>query len=339
MSKKISVILPVYNVEKYIARCLDSIVNQTYKNIEIIVVDDGSSDNSGKICEEYKQRDNRIKVLHIDNVGVSNARNIALQEVSGEYIQFVDSDDYIEKEMLQEMAECMDNNTAELMVTGFINQEETFSDLVLPEEEGKYNIHEYAGRIMKTPYSFIYGVLWNKLFRADIVKENNIAFTAETNFGEDFIFVLEYLKYVTSVFVLRKGFYHYVRYNTNSLMYIQSKKNDAEEYCLILKKRLVIYHYYMEFYKKIGMYEENKNKINEYMLGYWVGRYRVFFSNMSWKEKKICRRFILENKELKQCISDIDKNYRIKRELLYWFQIFKKNVRVLYIEIKKKRKY
>ena len=101
----ISIIVPVYNVEKYLSKCIDSIINQTYKNIEIILIDDGSTDSSGAICDKYALVDSRIHVLHIENSGVSNARNVGLNHATGDYIGFVDSDDYIEPNMYELLLE------------------------------------------------------------------------------------------------------------------------------------------------------------------------------------------------------------------------------------------
>ena len=101
MSEKISIIIPVYNVEKYLRRCLNSIINQTYKDIEIILVDDGSTDNSGKICDEYKEKDNRIVVIHKENGGLSDARNAGIDIAKGKYIGFIDSDDFADIRMYE----------------------------------------------------------------------------------------------------------------------------------------------------------------------------------------------------------------------------------------------
>ena len=103
MEGKISVIVPIYNVEQYLRKCIDSIINQTYKNLEIILVDDGSWDNSPRICDEYAKRDNRIKVIHKKNGGLADARNTGLKMITGNYISFIDSDDYIEKTMYEKM--------------------------------------------------------------------------------------------------------------------------------------------------------------------------------------------------------------------------------------------
>lgn len=98
----VSVIVPVYKVEKYLHRCIDSIINQTYKNLEIILVDDGSPDNCGKICDEYAEKDNRIKVIHKSNGGLSSARNAGLDVANGDYVYFVDSDDYIDTKLVED---------------------------------------------------------------------------------------------------------------------------------------------------------------------------------------------------------------------------------------------
>ena len=98
MEDLITIIIPIYNVEKYLRECLDSVINQTYKKLQIILIDDGSNDNSGKICDEYKEKDNRIEVMHKANGGVSSARNAGLKIAKGDYITFVDGDDYLDKD-------------------------------------------------------------------------------------------------------------------------------------------------------------------------------------------------------------------------------------------------
>lgn len=119
MKGTVSVVVPVYNVEKYLKRCIDSIVNQTYKFLDIILVDDGSRDDSGAICEEYKERFNNIRVIHQENQGLSSARNIGLTMARGEYITFIDSDDWIASDMIQKMLHLIKENDAEIAVTGF----------------------------------------------------------------------------------------------------------------------------------------------------------------------------------------------------------------------------
>lgn len=117
----ISVIVPVYNVEKYLRKCIDSILSQTYTNLEIILVDDGSVDNSGRICDEYKEKDSRIVVIHKENGGLSSARNAGIDMAHGEYIGFIDSDDYIDSDMYEELYKNMQDNNADLSICGILN--------------------------------------------------------------------------------------------------------------------------------------------------------------------------------------------------------------------------
>ena len=121
----ISVIVPVYKVEPYLKQCVDSIINQTYKNLEIILVDDGSTDNCGKICDEYASKDNRIKVLHIENGGPAVARNAGLDIATGKYIGYVDSDDYIEPDMYETLYNAMIKTNAGLVVCNWYRQDGT----------------------------------------------------------------------------------------------------------------------------------------------------------------------------------------------------------------------
>lgn len=119
MEKLITIVVPVYNIEKYISRCIKSIINQTYKNLEIILVDDGSKDNSGKICDEYQNKDNRIKVIHKINGGLSDARNVGIEHARGELIAFVDGDDYVEKEHIEYLYNMLMKSNADISVCQF----------------------------------------------------------------------------------------------------------------------------------------------------------------------------------------------------------------------------
>lgn len=185
----ISIIIPVYNVEKYLHTCLDSVINQTYKNIEIICINDGSTDSSLKILNEYKQKDSRIKIIDIKNHGVSFARNIGIQRSSGSFIVFIDSDDYINPEFCE---------------NSYNNQQKTNSDLVcgrkiLLDSNGK----EKRNWVSKRDISYYpmveydlftqYHMVTDKLFKTKIIKENKIQFDTKLDYGEDSLFLTQYL--------------------------------------------------------------------------------------------------------------------------------------------------
>ena len=171
---KISVIVPVYNVEKFIKRCLDSIINQTTKDLEIILVNDGSTDNSGKICDEYAKLDNRITVIHKENGGISSARNIGLDVATGEWIAFVDSDDYIEKDMYEVLYKTAIEKNVDICACFFkyltVDNKILFN---LTQEQldmnGKYNSKEFLELIYKDEYmNGICVATWNKIYKKNI---------------------------------------------------------------------------------------------------------------------------------------------------------------------------
>ena len=134
---KISIIVPFYNVEKYAPKCIESIINQTYTNLEIILVDDGSPDTCGKICDDYALKDGRIKVIHKKNAGLSDARNVGIKEATGKYIGFVDGDDYIEKDMYKYLYNLIKENNADISICGV---EEVYEDGSIQDEKAKESI-------------------------------------------------------------------------------------------------------------------------------------------------------------------------------------------------------
>lgn len=158
----ISIIIPVYKVEKYIHRCVDSVVNQTYKNLEIILVDDGSPDNCGKICDEYAEKDNRIKVIHKENGGLSDARNWGIDAATGEWLFFIDSDDWMHLETIKKLYDVVIENDASVGVSGF-----------LKSYGGCVNVDTLTQVMMCTPKDLfiqkyaVFTVAWAKLYKKD----------------------------------------------------------------------------------------------------------------------------------------------------------------------------
>lgn len=201
-SPLISVIVPVYNAEKYLHRCIDSILNQTYAYFELLLIDDGSSDRSGNICDEYALKDGRVRVIHKKNGGVSSARNLGINKADGEWITFVDSDDWVESEYLKNFTQDCD-----LSLQGYYNGDKIirYKEAFVYSEPGA----EYLNK------NYVYGP-YCKLFRSKIIKLNNIRFDENLSFGEDILFLLYYMKYAYDMHVSTNVGYHYVIYN-NSL--------------------------------------------------------------------------------------------------------------------------
>lgn len=243
--KLISIILPIYNGEKWIKRCLDSILKQTYKNFEVIIINDGSSDNSLEICNMYASNDSRIKIISKENEGVSKARNKGINSANGEYIQFVDCDDWIEQNACEEMLKCMDKEKSDLVICGLnINKDGKVIRTPCLESKNLYikkneNDLLYTLKILNSPC--------NKLYK----REKIVCYFDETiSLGEDMIFNLNYIQNIAKTSTLNKCLYNVCLDNDNSLNRIpkQSKPLDLLD---LYKRELDIYsNFYGNDYDK-----------------------------------------------------------------------------------------
>lgn len=205
----ISVIVPVYNVEKYLHRCIDSILAQTYSDFELLLIDDGSKDSSGEICDEYTQKDTRVRVFHKENGGVSSARNMGLENAKGEYVTFCDSDDYVGEDWLDSYREVMHANV-DLAIQGYyIIDKEKKIKKKLSQSIG-YAVEEKRKLIATLMSQGVYGYLWVKLFKRQIIEDNHISFDTNSTFREDEQFFSKYLEYVTSFRCIDKENYYYI---------------------------------------------------------------------------------------------------------------------------------
>lgn len=205
--KKISIFVPVYNVEKYVEKCIQSLINQSYKNIEIILVDDGSNDRSNKIIDEYAKVDSRILTIHQKNKGVSAARNAGLKVATGEYVGFVDPDDYVDYQMYETMLKKIELNMSDLAVCGFSkvtelsDKEEIFEikDELLSPKKCVEDLFDFRGGYAIKPS------VWNKLFRRD--KIGDLKFDENIGISEDLKFVVQYILKCNSIVYVKQAFY------------------------------------------------------------------------------------------------------------------------------------
>lgn len=202
----ISVIIPVYQVEKYIERCLESVINQTYKNIEIILIDDESKDNSGKICEEYAQKDKRIIVVHKKNEGVSVARNLGIEKSNGKYIAFIDSDDYVEKKYIENLHEIIMNVDFAICGSKIVDEKDKIiqkSQKIVKE----YNQKEATQQLLLEKE--IRPEVWGKLFKSELLKK--LCFRRDMTIGEDFELIYKYFLEIQNVRIdTTEALYNYV---------------------------------------------------------------------------------------------------------------------------------
>ena len=215
----VSIIVPVYNVETYLDECIQSIVSQTYKHWECILIDDGSTDQSGTICNTWAEKDARIKVIHQSNQGVSVARNTGFTHAIGEFITFIDSDDWIEKDYLTALTEHIVQNSSDLYVSGIIQDFKDGSNLTYtPINQISFclnseNVHHFIDLNRK---HLLYGPTAN-LYRKSIIQEHNIRFRTDLSYGEDLLFNYEYLEHVKNITCIDKAYYHYRIIGSNTL--------------------------------------------------------------------------------------------------------------------------
>lgn len=206
MNPLISVIVPVYNVEKYIEKCIESILQQDYKNIEIILIDDGSTDRSGKIIDLYKEYG--ICIIHKNNGGVSSARNVGLSISKGEYIVFIDGDDFVESNYVSYLYSLVSENNVEIAIScDYFRDVEVDSKLLKNDQVKKVT----GKHIIKGIYLGDYNVaVWNKIYNSKMLKENNILFNEKIWYGEGMLFNIEALTHVGAVAVGQTRVYHQV---------------------------------------------------------------------------------------------------------------------------------
>ncbi len=207
----ISIIVPVYKVEKYINKCIESILAQTYKDFELILVDDGSPDNSGAICDEYAKKDSRIKVIHKQNGGVSSARNMGLESAKGEFINFVDSDDTIPYDSLENLIKLQKENDADLVCCGYELQYLNGETERFVFNDKFVEFYSMADEDCKIFLSSLFHGPWAKLYRNSILKENSIIFDTAVSYREDTIFVFEYLSKCAKVQCGNDAVYNYLK--------------------------------------------------------------------------------------------------------------------------------
>jgi glycosyltransferase involved in cell wall biosynthesis len=231
----ISVIVPVYNSEKRLHKCIDSILGQTYTNFELLLINDGSTDTSGDICEEFAEKDERIKVYHKENGGASSARNLGIDNAKGEYICFVDSDDYVGENYLSSfLVDFLKNNKFTFVIQSLISKS---NDRIIKQSsfrEGLYNADNFSELFFINKLVACGGPV-GKLYNKGIIEEQNIRFNSEIHFAEDLLFMLTYLLYVDSVYLSNKSNYYYISQEGSLSKKYNSFESEVLTYILLNK--------------------------------------------------------------------------------------------------------
>ena len=280
----VSIIVPVYNAQSHLSRCLESICGQEYKNLELIVINDGSKDKSLPVCEEFRKKDSRILLVDKANSGVSDTRNLGLKLAGGKYVQFVDSDDYIAPDYTARLVETAEKTGADLVISPYtmvipagaskpeqvlekIQDDLGVMHVARPPEnreygflpEGVYDKDTFARRLMDKPASYFYSVLWNKLYRRSIVESRGLRFEREVAWGEDFLFNLEYIRSVRLVAAVPRPLYYYIK-RPGSLVSTQATLRRT------IEMKRTTFDYYKDLYQDLDLYDEQKAKVYRYLI-------------------------------------------------------------------------
>jgi len=219
MQPLISVIVPVYNVEKYLNKCVESIVNQTYKNLEIILVDDGSTDTCPQMCDEWAKKDNRIKVIHKQNGGLSSARNAGMAVMLGKYVLFIDSDDYIGSSMAEEMYNNIIKDDFDVCLCNSYSVDSDYNIISRSEHKaariyGEEIIKDYLDGNVFDSFSAC-----DKLYKTAVLKEHNLNFDESIKWGEDYPFNYYFFRVIQKMIVLDEAYYYYLAAREGSITF------------------------------------------------------------------------------------------------------------------------
>ena len=263
MKPAVSIIVPVYNGEKTLERCVDSVLKQEYKDFELFLINDGSSDKTREICERYAAADDRVLVIHKENSGVSESRNMAIAQAHGEYLQFLDCDDWITPDATKLLVRAAKEEQADLVIADFYRViGERLSHKGDIEIDGVMDQEAFVGCMMEKPADFYYGVLWNKLYRRDIIMKHHLQMNPEISWCEDFMFNLEYVRYAETFYALRTPVYYYVK-TKGSLV------NQKISITKTVKMKLMMFEYYNNFYKHVldeEDYEKNRLQVYHFLV-------------------------------------------------------------------------
>ena len=237
----VSIIVPIYNIEGYIRECIDSILAQTYPDFELILVDDGSPDNCGRICDEYAEKDVRIKVIHKENGGLTSARNAGLSVAKGDWIMHVDGDDWIEPDMIESLIEAAKATEADLVFSDFIKYGPNAGNNQLPSWNSDKidSMSRYIAYVMTT--------IWGSIAKRSLYIDHSLKSPEGISYCEDFHLIVRLCHFAKTIVNVHRPFYHY-RYRPTSIMSNMNRKTEADEQW--------VYQDTIRFFKEQGVYED-----------------------------------------------------------------------------------
>lgn len=314
----VSVIVPIYNVEQYLNKCVKSIINQTYHQLEIILVDDGSPDRCGEICEKFSREDTRIQVLHKENGGLSDARNAGLEIATGKYVLFLDSDDYIKEDLIEKCVDAAEKNQSDMVVFDFLRIEECVEELISLdiEKSGVYTLKEEPRLLFGSPSA------GNKLFRRDLFVKTGIRFPMG-KYYEDLGTIPKLLLLANRITYLKEAFYYYIIRQGSIMTAAKFEKNYAD--------RTEMINGILDFYEAKKYYQTYYKELEYFTVlnGYFFPSREIILLD---KKSPIIKKFkeyirvkfpeYKKNIYLKKCLSRKDKfHFFVIEYEIYWIMV------------------
>lgn len=340
MEQKVSIVVPVYNVEKYLKRCVDSLIGQSYPNLEILLIDDGSKDNSLSICKEYELKDSRIRVFHKENEGLGLTRNYGIERATGRYITFVDSDDYLTSDAVETMLEKATATDADVVIANNYYKDEE-QKVTLPERlysgtEIKEVLMVHMMGNKGNELDALSYTAWGKLYKKDLFTQNNLVFPSERKLiWEDLAFSVEAYPLCEKVYVLHKPVYYYC-FNEGSLTHTY-KPNKLE---LVME----LYHYMGIKIQELGLPKEAQYRLNTNFIGHirTCIKLEVFYADKNGFGTAIQNiREICSRKDVQTLIESYPKDSFNKSQHIYNFAMEHRWIYAVYfltwLQNKKKR--
>lgn len=327
----VSIIIPIYNAEPYLSKCLDSVLSQTYKNLEILLVNDGSTDASVRICEKYAAKDKRIKLIHQKNKGPSVARNNGIKNSIGKYLQFIDADDKVSPMMVYKLVNALKYDDVDLALCGnkhlTIREGQTQKKVNLPKAHKSLSIDDFLKKFPKLFKRNLINSPCNKLYCGKIIRNNKIIFPVGMNNGEDLLFNIQYLNYCRKISLVNEPLYIYNRVNNPTSLTKKYQPNYFDN-------RKKVFNELQDFImKKSPRSVEHQKMLYQIFKRYLLQCFSNIFknaANLSSAEIKMEINRIIHDKWVHDNLSAWEKEYNNKQEKLIFFFVKRKSTNGLY---------
>ncbi len=312
----VSVIIPAYNCEATIERCVKSILSQSCQDFEILIIDDGSEDDTGAVCRRLAELSDRIRLISAEHAGVSPARNKGLENASGKYVMFADADDYLEKNCISRMLSAIESGSADMAVSSYtrIIYGKNFPVEKL-QKSGLITKKDYLENTLKDPGHHYFGVLWNKIFKKEIIERDKVRFREDISLGEDFVFSLDYLRTAEKVNIISDRLYNYCYQDRSTLSRVHNKTigNCRNE----LANRIKIFDNYLKALKAAGLYKSRRKRAFHYWIVFYIHQLYGMRNEYKWTaaENSLWKKEILSNDYIKQALK-IFSGFEIAAEYL-----------------------